>query len=307
MRPLNGIKVLIGTSSFAQADKAPLALMEREGIEVVPNPFKRKLTKDELTSLLRRDITGIIAGLETLDREVIAVSALKVISRCGSGMSNVDVDAAADKGVLVYRTPDAPTNAVAELTIGALLSLLRGIPRMSHALRDRRWEKHLGVELAGRTFVVVGFGRIGRKVARLAAAFDCHVLAVDPFLEGVVDGVPVITMDEALAKADIMGFHASGEQELMGEAEFARLKKGCYLLNSGRGGLVNEQALAKALDQGTVAGAWLDTFVDEPYQGPLCDYPQVVLTPHVGSYSVEGRLRMEMEAAQNLIDGLKNI
>src|SRR3989338_10793235 len=128
------MKVLLGPSTFAESDKTPLEFLAKQGIEAIPNPHRRKLTKAELLKLLENDVVGLIAGLETLDKEVFEHSQLKVISRCGSGMSNVDLEAARKRGIRVYSTPNGPTAAVAELTMGALLSLLREIPRLDAAL-----------------------------------------------------------------------------------------------------------------------------------------------------------------------------
>ena len=163
-----GIKVLIGPSSFAESDRAPLEKLTAGGVEVVPNPFKRKLTKDELLKLLGQDVVGIIAGLEPLDRDVLERSRLKVISRCGSGMSNVDLETARKRGIQVYSTPSGPTTAVAELTIGSLLSLLRNIHSSHQAMREGRWVKPIGRQLAGKTVAIIGYGRIGQKVGELS-------------------------------------------------------------------------------------------------------------------------------------------
>ncbi len=305
MRTLAGRKILLGPSSFAAGDKSPLRVLEEAGLIIIDNPHKRKLTKPELMELAAGGVTGLIAGLETLDREVMEKTAIKVISRCGSGMSNVDQQAAKELGISVYSTPDAPTTAVAEITIGALLALLRRIAPLNAKMHMRIWEKHTGFELAGKTVCIVGLGRIGRRVAKIVAAFDAAVIAVDPYLAAAPDDVSLVTMDEALARADIISLHASGEHCIIGGAELDRMKKGVYILNAGRGGLVDETALAEHLRAGKVAGAWIDTFAEEPYSGELCGLPQAILTPHIGSYSYEGRLKMEMQASENLLEGLR--
>ena len=290
------IKVLIGPSSFAAADKEPMKRLLEAGIEVIDNPFKRKLTKEELLKLLP-GIIGLIAGLETLDREVMETSDLKVISRCGSGMSNVDIQAAKEMGILVFNTPLAPVTAVAELTVGCLLSLIRQIPQANSDTHDRKWTKRIGRQLKGMEVAVIGFGNIGRRVGELVAAFGARVMAVDPALSD-----QTINLKDAIKQADAILVHAGGEDCILGEGEFNLMKQGVYLLNAARGGLIDENALKKALDDGKVAGAWLDTFKEEPYSGPLSDYSQVILTPHIGSYTAECRKAMELEAAKNLIE-----
>ena len=287
-------RILIGPSSFAELDKMPLMRLKMAGYETVLNPYRRKLKKEELLDILDTDIVGIIAGLESLDREVLKKGNIKVISRVGAGLSNVDLEAACEFGVKVFNTPDATTNAVAELAIGAMLSLLRMIPQMSQALHLRQWKKQIGVQLEGKTVVIIGFGRIGRRVAHLLDPFGVRILVVDPFLdENDLIAYQKTTLPEALPVADIVTIHSSGEDCLLGEEEFLLMKKGAYLLNVARGNLISESALIKSLEKGTLAGAWLDTFAEEPYEGPLCDWDNVILTPHVGSYTADCRSRME--------------
>lgn len=300
-------KILIGPSSFAETDKTPMNRLIAAGYKVVDNPYKRKLTKKELFDLLDSNVVGIIAGLETLDREVLEKSYIQVVSRVGAGLSNVDLEAARDLGVRVLNTPDAPTTAVAELTIGAMLSLLRMIPQMDQSLHQGRWQKKIGVQLQGKTVAIIGFGRIGRMVAEFLSPFCVKILVVDPHVdESTCADYRRVTLQEALSEADIITIHSSGHDCIIGEKEFPYMKKGAYLLNVSRGGVISEKALVKALEDGTIAGTWIDTFEEEPYKkGPLCNYPNVILTPHVGSYTAECRLQMENEAVDNLINYLK--
>ena len=299
----SGAKVLIGPSSFADADRAPLDRLISSGFQVIANPVKRKLDKSELRALLGEGPVGLIAGLEPLDRDVLTGSTLKVISRCGSGMTNVDLVAARELGIKVFNTPSAPANAVAEMTLGCLLGLLRHVTAANTSMHARAWEKRLGAELRGKTVAVVGYGRIGQQVGRLLLAFGAEVVAVDPVRPETAEA-RWLPLDDALRVADVVTIHASGEECLLGAREFGLMKPGACLLNAARGGLIDEQALLEALDGGRIARAWLDTFREEPYRGPLCDYPQVMMTPHLGSYTAECRRSMEMEAVENLLRGL---
>jgi D-3-phosphoglycerate dehydrogenase len=292
---MEALKILIGPSAFGNVS---IQRLEASGFQVIDNPYKRRLTREELRILLTPDVVGLVAGLEPLDRDILTASALKVISRCGSGMSNVDLEAARALGIAVYSTPDAPVLAVAELAIGVLITMLRSVPAMDSALHRRKWDKRTGVQLSGKTVAVVGYGRIGRKVGELLQAFQTRVLAVDP-------AVSTLTLDDALPQADIVMLHCSGERCILGESQLQQLKRGAWIVNAARGGLVDEAALARALDSGHVSGAYIDTFETEPYDGPLCGYDQVILTPHIGSYTVECRQRMETEAADNLLRGLR--
>ena len=299
-------KILLAPSSFAASDPAPLERLRLAGAEVLRNPYGRVLGKPELVELLP-GVTGIIAGLEPLTRDVLERSDLRVVSRCGAGLENVDLAAARELGIEVRSTPDAPTTAVAELTLGALIALLRQISQANTDVKEGRWVKRAGVQLEGKTVLVVGFGRIGRKVAVLMKAFGANVVASDPRFSGFVEGVPVLPLDETLPKADIVTLHASGQDILLGGAEFGRLKPGAFLLNAARGALVDEAALVDALEDGRVAGAWIDTFSREPYSGPLQRHPQVILTPHIGSYTTDCRRQMEMEAVENLLVALAQV
>jgi len=298
-------KVLLGPSSFSELDKKPLEKLLQNNLEVLDNPYKRRLTEEELLTLLP-GVEGLIAGLEPLNRKVLERSNLKVISRCGSGLSNVDLLAAKEFGIIVRNTPLGPTTAVAELTIGCMISLIRQVQQMNQAAHEKKWLKRIGRGLHGAYVAVIGFGNIGKRVGQLLAGFGAKVIAVDPKLSGTINGIPIVGIGEALAKADIITLHSSGEDCILSRKEFDLMKHGVYILNAARGGMIDELALKEALDSGKVAGAWLDAFSIEPYDGILCEYDQVILTPHVGSYTIECRSMMEMEAVDNLIEALND-
>ena len=216
---LEGTKILLGPSSFGNLDKTPIERLKAAGCEIIPNPYKRKLTKAEVIDLLKDDVSGLIAGLEPLDREVMEKTNLKVISRCGSGMSNVDIGAAKELGVAVKSTPNGPTLAVAELTVGAILGLLRMIPQLSNDLHSEKWNKQIGRQLSGMTIAIIGFGRIGQQVVSLLKPFNVKILVVDP--QVISDFGFNVSLDEALAEADIVTLHCSGEEVVLGKNEFS--------------------------------------------------------------------------------------
>lgn len=299
------MRVIITTSSFAVFDDSPLKSLEAQGIAYELNAYGRKLTAEEVVEMAR-DADGILAGTEPLDRFVLEqLPHLKVISRCGVGMDNVDLAYAESAGVKVYNTPDGPTQAVAELTVGLMIDLLRKVSAMDRQLRAGVWKKQMGNLLQGKKVAIVGFGRIGKQVARLLEAFDADIAYCDTCrIES-----PVCCMDKAalLGWGDIVTLHCSSNTEggpVMGEREIRSMKPGAWLVNASRGGLVDETALQSALKEGRLAGAAIDVFEKEPYTGPLRDLDNVILTPHVGSYAREGRIRMEALAAANLIEGL---
>lgn len=301
------LRVAIGPSSFAELDDSPLRRLRESGCEVVPNPHGRRLSEGEIIRHLE-GIDGLIAGLEPLNARVLdSAPRLKAIARVGIGVTNVDFDAAAAHGIAVSSTPEGPANAVAELTIAALLTLCRGILPASAALHAGRWEKTIGTGLGGLRVLIVGYGRIGRRFHELLKPFGCDVLMFDPFAEPhtLPDEVETAgSLSEALAVADIVSLHASGVETILGPREFASMKPGGVLLNSARGELVDEDALCDALDSGALIGAWCDAFVEEPYTGRLTGYAQVLLTPHVGTYTRQCRLDMETAAVGNLLRDL---
>lgn len=292
----------ITTSTFGTADPSVLDPIRAAGYEVRPNPYGRRLTRDETIGILGPDVVALLAGLEPLDRGVLAGSSLKVVSRVGSGMSNVDQEAARELGIAVRNTPDGPTEAVAELTIAGALAVLRELPAMDAALSAGKWDKRTGGEILGRTVAVVGLGRIGRRVAELFRAFGATVIGVDPFVGSSEVGFDVVTLADALPRADILSVHASGDSTLVAGQELALLPEGAVVLNAARGGVVDEGSLLAALESGRVSGAWLDVFQEEPYTGPLAAHPRTVVTPHVGSYTEESRVRMESTAIANALE-----
>lgn len=300
-------RVAIGPSSFAAEDKTPLRLLESSGIEVVPNPYSRRLTEPEIMEHLK-NVDGLIAGLEPLNKRVLsAFPKLKAIARVGIGMDNVDVGAANELGMKVSNTPDEPAQAVAEMTMAALLALCRGLVPANAALHAGKWQKAVGTGLIGTKVLVIGYGRAGRRVGRLLRIFGAEVLVTDPFLSDsqLNDGERLVPLNEGLSEASVVSLHAIGNEAILGDNEFRKMQDGVIILNAARGELVDENALIKALENGKVNGAWLDVFWQEPYHGRLLDFDQVLLTPHISTYTRQCRLNMEMAAVKNLLRDLE--
>lgn len=302
------MRIGIGPSTFAQEDRTPLERLEAAGVTVVPNPHGRRLTEPEITAyLVGERIDGLLAGLEPLNRRVLeaARGRLKAVARVGIGVTNVDVDACREFGIGFSFTPGGPTEAVAEMTLAALLSLARNLEPMNRAMHAREWPKTISRSLRELTVLVVGYGRIGRAVAESLAALGCRILVCDPYLPASAPCAhPRVELPDGLARADAVTLHASGDQPLLGDREFAAARKGLMVLNSARGELVDEAALVRALDAGVVSKGWFDAFWKEPYTGPLCNYPQMLLTPHTCTYTRRCRLEMETEAVDNLLRDL---
>lgn len=301
-------KILITTSSF-NTDIPEIKALERAGYEIVLNPYKRKLEEKEIFQLLQdENIEGLIAGLEPLTKNVLEnAKGLRVISRCGIGMDNVDVDAAHVLGIRLFNTPDGPTEAVAELTIGLMLSVLREIPTQDRAVRKGEWARPMGGLLGSRTIGLIGLGRIGRRVADIANSFGANIIAYDPHLKNAPADIPLKSLDDLLAQADIVTLHipySETSQNLINADKISRMKKGAILVNTARGGLVDEVALVQALKSGHLAGCGFDVFEKEPYKGPLAECSNAVLTAHTGSYAREARDKQEAHAAEFLLIGL---
>jgi D-3-phosphoglycerate dehydrogenase / 2-oxoglutarate reductase len=298
-------EIAITTTSFGECDNAPLALCKKSGLKVILNPYKRKIKPEELICLAKEAI-GIIAGTEAITEDVLLrLPRLKVISRCGVGMDNVDLAAAKKLGIKVFNTPDAPTSAVAELTVGLILDMLRKISRGDVIIRSGAWEKYMGNLLNEKRVGIIGFGRIGKRLAGLLKAFNCQVAFFDPFIKDCPAAFKKASLRNLLTWADIISIHASGKGVIIGKKELKSMKKGAFLVNVARGGLVDEKALYDSLKMEHLAGAALDVFEKEPYTGHLKELDNVVLTPHIGSYAKETRVRMEIEAVNNLLKGLK--
>ena len=301
------ITVLTTTSSFARESQDAVKQLENNGLKLVLNPLGRKLNEEELVRLLEdfRPV-GLLAGTEPITKLVLdkAKSYLKIISRVGVGWNNVDREAAGQMGILVYRTPGVLTQAVAELTIGLILSALRYISSNDRLVRQGKWQKVMGALLGGKTVGIIGFGNIGHRVGELVTAFGARVVYYDtqPIR---VPWAQAVSLSDLLTKADIITIHASGDNKILGPEELKKIgKEGVILVNTARGGLIDEGALQDCLTEGSISCACLDVFEDEPYCGPLCSLENVILSPHIGSYAREARVLMERKAVENLLEGL---
>lgn len=304
------MKVVINTSTFGEFSKEPLEMLERAGLEYCLNPYQRTLKANEVIALAK-DAGGMIAGVEPLNEDVLRglPTGLKVISRCGVGMDNVDISTANELKIKVFNTPFGPTVAVAELTVAVILNLLRKVNVQDAQMKSGQWKKGMGSMLFGKKVGIVGFGRIGQKVADLLLPFqvelrfyDVHKIESKKFQDSR-------SLDELLAWADIVSFHMpyhSGNGSLINVEKIQLMKKGSWIVNLSRGGIVDEEALYDALKRNHLAGAALDVFEEEPYHGKLLECENALLTPHVGSYAKEARIEMEKESVKNLINELKS-
>ena len=301
-------KIVISTSSFDIQNNPYIERLTKRGMQIVLNPYQRKLSEDEILTLLGNDTIALLAGIEPLTKKVLtAARGLKVIARCGTGLDSVDLEAAHQCNILVSNTPEAPAQAVSELTMGLILSVLRQICSTHRLIQDGQWPRTQGHLLAAQTVGIIGLGHIGRRVATLCLAFGARVIAHDPYLQQAHPDIPLVNFEQLIKEANIISLHIPYSQNthhLIDADTLNRMKPGTFLINAARGGLIDENALVEALTSGHIAGAALDVFEQEPYQGPLLNCSNVVMTSHMGSLAKESRQRMEHEAAENLLNGL---
>jgi len=301
-------EIVVSTSSFDLDNNPSIDQLRAAGLTVTGNPFGRKLTEGEISDLLHDSVVGLLAGVEPLTASVISgAKSLAVISRCGVGLDNVDQAAARAHGVRVMSTPDAPVDSVVEMTLGLILATLRQVPEADRQVRAGDWPRFKGRLLKAQTIGILGLGRIGNKVAAVCGAFGARVIAYDPIVRESSSGAEWFDLQDLLRQSDIVTLHMPYDQttrHIINKESLAAMKTGSILINTARGGLVDETELVNALQSGRLAGAGLDVFETEPYSGPLQNLSQVVLTPHLASSAIETRRQMETEAASNLYQGL---
>lgn len=306
-------QVLITARSVVEVGAEPLARLRQAGVEIIQTSGERPLRDAELAELVGA-IDGIIAGVDqvgplTLQR---AVPRLKVVARNGVGIDTVDVSTATHLGIVVTNAPGVNTEGVADLVFGLMIGVARHLVEADRSVRDSQWVRVLGTELYGRCLGLVGFGRIAQAVARRAGGFEMRVLAVDTAPDEAAArrlGVQLTSLDAVLAEGDFVSIHvplAADTRQLIGEPQLRRMRPTAYLINTARGGIVDEAALARALQGGWIAGAACDVFEQEPPVGsPLLAAPRLLLTPHIGAHTTEAAMRGAEVAVENLLTALR--
>ncbi len=295
--------------------------LAKEGIDILKAvkefevDCKYDLKPDELKAIIKDYDALIIRSSTQVTAQIIeAAEHLKVIGRAGVGLDNVDLKAATKKGIVAMNTPGGNTTSTAEHTMSLILALSRNIPQACASLKSGKWEraKFNGVELYGKTLGVVGLGRIGSTVAKFAKAFGMEVIAFDPFISMEIaakKGIEVVEMEALLKRCDYITVHipkSSDNKSLISDSEFALVKKGVRIINCARGGIIDEQALARALKDGKVAGCALDVFEQEPPSAdhPLLKFDNCIATPHLGASTSEAQINVAIEIADSVRDAL---
>ncbi len=303
-------KILTSPSSFGQITKEPFEILEKNGFSIINNPFGRKLTEDEIIEIAS-DCVGIVAGVEPLTSRVIdALPNLKCISRVGVGMDSVDLDYAKQKNIVVVNTPDGPTRSVAEMTIAMTFSMLRKIPQADANIKRGVWKKETGNLLFSKKIGVVGLGRIGKMVAETFSKLGNEVVGYDLYPDlkwSEKNAINIVELNKLFEECDIITLHVPPNRDksfIVDELLFSKIKPSAFLVNAARGGVVDEAHLLNMLVSNKIAGAAIDVFSEEPYNGPFTKLQNVILTPHLGSYAAEGKLQMEIDAVNNLINNI---
>jgi len=305
-------RVLVMAAPFIKHEPEAGEPMRAAGLEVIHGPARTVLTAEQQIELLT-GCAAVVASNESYDGAIFdALPELRSVARWGVGYDRIDVAAASAAGIIVTNTPGAVTESVADQTFTILLALCRKLPEQMEVARSLQWRHVEGAELWRKTIGIVGFGSIGQAVARRAAGFSMRILAHDPrpqpWAMGTMGATPV-SLEELLAEADIVTLHANLTPEsrgMIGEAQLRAMKPSAVLVNAGRGGLVDQPALARALQEGWIAGAALDTLEAEPPDAddPILTAPNVVLTPHMASATAETAARVNAKVCDNILQAL---
>ncbi|XP_038157122.1 D-3-phosphoglycerate dehydrogenase [Cyprinodon tularosa] len=305
MAPICIKTVLISES----VDPRCRAILEEHGICVTE---KHNLKKEELIAEIK-DYDGLVVRSATkVTADVInAADNLKLIGRAGTGVDNVDVDAATKKGIIVMNTPGGNTISAAELTCALLMSLSRNVPQAAMSMKQGNWDrkKFMGAELYGKVLGIVGLGRIGKEVATRMQAFGMRTVGYDPITPPEVSaswGVEQMSLEQLWPQCDYITVHTPlmpATVGLLNDETFAKCKKGVKVVNCARGGIIDEEALLRALESGQCGGAGLDVFIEEPPKNrPLVDHPNVISCPHLGASTKEAQARCGEDIALQIVD-----
>jgi D-3-phosphoglycerate dehydrogenase len=306
----NGHTVIVGPVRYSELCSAGRRLLLDHGFTLVENDRSTPWTPADLAPLLPT-ASASVCGVEVFDRDALAAApGLKIISRLGVGLDNIDLTEARARGIDVVNAPGGNAIAVAELALGLLLSVYRKIPAMNSGIRGGAWDRFVGSEISGKSIGLIGFGAISKNLTRRLSGFDVDIVAYDPFADAAQAeelGVRLVSLDEAVSTVDVVSVHAPHVDEthhLVNAELLASMRPGTVLLNTSRGGLVDESALVDALASGHIAGAGLDVFETEPVasDNPLLAFPNVVATTHAAADSIESYHRIGLSTAQAIVD-----
>ncbi|EMO24097.1 phosphoglycerate dehydrogenase [Leptospira santarosai] len=306
-------KIFISTYPFGFYNPEPMEILNRAGWEIVTNPLKRKLTALEVSEFAK-EADGIIAGTEDLTPLIHKNRNLKIISRVGIGLDSVPLNLCKERGIAVTYTPDAVTMAVVELTIGLMISSTRRVVLAHQELKNGGWSRFTGKRLGESTIGIIGIGRVGLNVIRILSEFNPKMILMNDLKDKRKEvseilnskSIPYrfVEKDEIYSASDIISLHvplSHKTKNLIGDREFNLFSKDSFLINTARGGIVNEVDLYNALKSNRIGGAAIDVFEQEPYKGNLTELDNIILTEHMGSCSYDCRLLMEKGSAEEIV------
>ena len=302
--------IFLAPTTFGQFSDQPMQLFKQNDFMIHSNQLGRKLQPKEIIKLAN-NAHCIIAGTELYTRNVLEqLPKLKIISRLGVGMDNIDLVAARERNIKIFKTKTTPAPAVAELVLCLIIDVSRKISYSTQQLKLGKWEKKMGFLLQGKTLGIIGLGTIGKTLVKLVKGFGFKILAYDLYQDETFkkeNNVKYCDLDNLIKESDIISVHlnlSNQTRNLINRQRLNLMKPDAIFINTSRGEIVDEDALYDILKGRNIHGAGLDVYNDEPYNGPLIELENVVLTPHIGSYAKEIRVQMEIEAVINLIKGL---
>jgi D-3-phosphoglycerate dehydrogenase len=307
-------KILVTPRSFGKTSNVPFEMLAKYNYEIIRNESGKQYTEAELLDIIE-DIDGMIVGLDTISAAVLRkAKKLKVITKYGVGLDNIDLEEAKKLGIKVTFTPGANNESVADLAFTMMLSLSRDVLKLDNIVRNNRWEKVIGSEVYGKTIGIFGTGAIGKGVAKRAKGFNMEVLAYDIYPDqdfAIKNGIKYVDKKTLLEKSDFISLHVPLTDEMhhfIGEEELNIMKNTAYIINTARGGIINEEALYNALKDRKIAGAALDAFETEPPIGSkLLELDNIILSPHCGASTIDATNRMGVIAVEGLVSVLEEV
>ncbi len=302
-------KILISASPFCEHDSSPINLLKKNNFDFDLNPKKRKLSENEISNLIK-SYDGLIADVEPLNRKVLSgAKKLKIISRVGIGVNNIDLNYAHKKKIVITNTPDAPTSAVVELNLGLIFNLIRNISIHNTEVKKKIWDRHFGIRIQDLKIGIIGLGRVGSGLADQLLKLGSKLIYYNDLIRRKTNkNIFFKSKNYIFKNSDIICLtlpETIKTQKLLNKNVFKIMKKTSFLINTSRGELINENHLYDFLKKGYFSGVALDVFNKEPYRGKLTEFKRCVLTPHVASHTIDCRNRMEYEATKDLINFFK--
>ncbi len=294
--------ILVATRTFGKYSKEPVEYLKEHGFELI-----RVESREELEKFVE-DADAMIVGTMKVDRSIIErAKKLKIIAKHGVGTDNIDLESATEFGVPVVIVKETNSESVAELVIGFIFTLSRRLIQAHNDLYfSKSWKDWMGYEISGKTLGIVGYGSIGKKVALKAHCLGMKILATDPKVRYFPDWVENVSLEDLLRRSDFVTLHVplyDSTKGMIGYEELKLMKRSAFLINTSRGGVVNERDLVKAVEEGEISGAALDVFEEEPpYDSPVFSCEKIVTTPHIGSHTHEAVFRMGMSVAKSIVE-----